>query len=121
MEAPRKFVVKRVPYVYKSQIAAEMDALMREWYANLGQMISPEELKICREVDYAEIVEAERIEAAALAARKPVYGTPEFWKVHWEKKRGTGCPPNNEGARGTGCPPKGAKAKQTTASPKCAK
>ena len=115
MEAPRKFVVKRVPYVYKSQIAAEMDALMREWYANLGQTISPEELKICREVDYAEIVEAERIEAAAVAAIKPVYGTPEFWKAHWEKKRGA------EGVRGTGCPPKGAKAKQTTASPKCAK
>ena len=121
MEAPRKFVVKKVPYVYKSHIAAEMDALMREWYANLGQTISPEELKICREVDYAEIVEAERIEAAALAARKPVYGTPEFWKAHWEKKRGAGGPPNNEGARGTGCPPKGAAKKQTTASPKCAK
>lgn len=32
METKKKFVPKKVPvYVYKTQIAAEMDALMREW------------------------------------------------------------------------------------------
>jgi len=139
MEAPKKFVLKnKTPYVYKTHIAAEMDALMREWYTNLGQTISPEELTICREIDKAEIAEAARIEAAAAVAAKPVYGTPEFWKAHWAKKRaagtagavrppknegarGTGCPPKNEGARGTGCPPKAAKVKRTPATPKCAK
>ena len=127
MEAPKKFVLKnKTPYVYKTHIAAEMDALMREWYTNLGQTISPEELKICREIDMAEIAEAARIEAAAAVAAKPVYGTPEFWKAHWAKKKAAGTagavrPPKNEGARGTGCPPKAAKVKRTPATPKCAK
>ena len=127
MEAPKKFVLKnKTPYVYKTHIAAEMDALMREWYANLGQTISPEELTICREIDKAEIAEAARIEAAVAVAAKPVYGTPEFWKAHWAKKRAAGTagavrPPKNEGARGTSCPPKAAKVKRTPATPKCAK
>lgn len=130
MEAPKKFVLKKKPaYVYKTYIAAEMDALMREWYANLGQTISPEELKICREIDLAEVAEALRLEVAAVAAKKPVYGTPEFWKAHWAKKkaaaadgaRGTGCPPKKEGARGAVRPPMGTKAKRTPATPKCAK
>jgi hypothetical protein len=126
MEAPKKFVLKNKPtYVYKTYIAAEMDALMREWYANLGQTISPEELKICREIDLAEVAAAVAAEAAAVASKKPVYGTPEFWKAYWAKKKaaaaGTGTPPKNEGARGTGCPPKAAKAKRTPATPKCAK
>jgi hypothetical protein len=118
MEAPKKFVLKnKTPYVYKTHIAAEMDALMREWYANLGQTISPEELKICREIDLAEVAEALRLEAAAVAAKKPVYGTPEFWKAHWAKKKAAAA----DGARGTGCPPMGTKAKRTPATPKCAK
>lgn len=128
MQAPKKFALKnKIPYVYKTHIASEMDALMREWYANLGQTISPEELKICREIDEAEVAEALRIEAiAAATSAKPVYGTPEFWKAHWAKKKaagtaGTGCPPKNEGARGAIRPPKAAKAKQTPATPKCAK
>ena len=131
METKRKFVPKSAtPYVYKTYIAAEMDALMREWYANLGQTISPEELKICREIDLAEVVAAAAAETAwAAAAAKPVYGTPEFWKAHWAKKKaagtgtgaGTGCPPKKEGARGTGCPPKAVKAKRTPVTPECAK
>lgn len=115
METKRKFVPKSAaPYVYKTYIAAEMDALMREWYANLGQTISPEELKICREIDLAEVAAAgAALAAAAAAAAKPVYGTPEFWKAHWAKKKAA--------AAGTGCPPKVAKAKQTPATPECAK
>lgn len=121
MEAPKKFVLKnKTPYVYKTHIAAEMDALMREWYANLGQTISPEELKICREIDKAEIAEAARIEAAAAVAAKPVYGTPEFWKAHWAKKKAAGTA-GTAGARGASCPPKAAKVKRTPATPKCAK
>jgi hypothetical protein len=113
MEAPKKFVLKKKPaYVYKTHIAAEMDALMREWYENLGQTISPEELKICREIDLAEVAAAEAVEAAAAAAsKKPVYGTPEFWKAHWAKKK----------AAADAGPPKVGAGKQTTASLKCAK
>ena len=127
MEAPKKFVLKNKPaYVYKTYIAAEMDALMREWYANLGQTISPEELKICREIDLAEVAEALRLEAAAVASKKPVYGTPEFWKAHWAKKKAAAAdgavrPPKNDGARGAVRPPMGTKAKRTPATPKCAK
>ena len=123
MEVRKKFVLKKgVAYVYKTPIAAEVDALMREWYANLGQTISPEELKICREIDLAEIAQAERMEAAARASSaKPVYGTPEFWKAHWAKKKAAAAAEKNEGVQGTGCPPKASKAKQKPATPKCAK
>lgn len=119
METKRKFVPKSAaPYVYKTYIAAEMDALMREWYANLGQTISPEELKICREIDLAEVAAAAAMEAAAAtAAAKPVYGTPEFWKAHWAKKKAAGT----AGTAGAIRPPKAAKAKRTPATPECAK
>jgi len=117
MDTKRKFIpVPVAPYVYKTYIAAEMDALMREWYVNLGQTISPEELKICREIDLTEVAAAATAATAAAAkaaAAKPVYGTPEFWKAHWAKKKA--------GAAGTGCPPKVVKAKRTPATPKCAK
>ena len=116
MEVRKKFILKKgagaAAYVYKTPIAAEVDALIREWYANLGQTISPEELKICREIDLAEVAQAARIEAAAIASSaKPVYGTPEFWKAYWAKKKAGGAAPSN----------KATKAKQKPATLKCAK
>jgi hypothetical protein len=115
MEVRKKFILKKgasAAYVYKTPIAAEVDALIREWYANLGQTISPEELKICREIDLAEVAQAARIEAAATASSaKPVYGTPEFWKAYWAKKKAGGATSSN----------KATKAKQKPASLKCAK
>ncbi len=100
----------QAPYVYKSPIGVEVDALVREWYAKLGQTISPDELRMCREIDSAEINEAEKIEAAA-AATKPVYGTPEFWKIYWAKKKGVGTASSSKAAKG----------KQTPVALKCAK
>ena len=85
---PKKFVLKKLPY--KTRLAREVDELLEEWYANLGQTVSPDELKICREIDAAEAAEEARIEAAAVASYKPVYGTPEFWKAYWAKKKAAG-------------------------------
>ena len=85
---PKKFVLKRLPY--KTRLAKEVDELLQEWYANLGQTISPDELRICREIDVVEAAEEARIEAAAAVAAKPVYGTPEFWKAYWAKKKAGG-------------------------------
>ena len=83
-----KFVIKKgiVPK-YGSVLAGQVDELLREWYANLGQTVPPDELKVCREIDAAELADAAKMEAAAsVEAAKPVYGTPEFWKAYWAKK-----------------------------------
>lgn len=72
---------------YQTPLATQVYENLREWYANLGQIIPPDELKVCREIDLAEIADAAKIEAAAtVEAAKPVYGTPEFWKAYWIKK-----------------------------------
>jgi hypothetical protein len=65
------------------------------WYKNLGQPVPLEDAKWC----LAEIA-AEKKEAAAfqemlknpppVEAPKPSYGTPEFWKQYWAKKRAAG-------------------------------
>ena len=95
MEPVKKLVLKKASvkssaeaiYKYQTPLAAEVYENLREWYANLGQVVPPDELKVCREIDLAEIADAAKIEAAAtVEAAKPVYGTPEFWKAYWVKK-----------------------------------
>lgn len=113
METPKKFVLKSGArqQKYATILAGQVAEILQEWYANLGQTVPPDELKVCREIDAAELAEAIRIEAAAAKeSSKPVYGTPEFWKAYWVKKRGQGAPP-----------PKVKAAKQTPATLKCAK
>jgi hypothetical protein len=86
METKRKFVPKSAaPYVYKTYIAAEMDALMREWYANLGQTISPEELKICREIDLAEVVAAAHPAMTPALGQMPPLAAPASEGKRWRR------------------------------------
>jgi hypothetical protein len=99
MEPAKKLVLKKAPVKssaptpstpiqkYQTPLATQVYENLREWYANLGQIVPPDELKVCREIDLAEIADAAKIEAAAtVEAAKPVYGTPEFWKAYWIKK-----------------------------------
>jgi len=93
MEPVKKLILKKAPVKsaetipkYQTPLATQVYENLREWYAKLGQSIPPDELKVCREIDAAEVADAARIEAAAATESKPVYGTPEFWKAYWIKK-----------------------------------
>jgi hypothetical protein len=65
----------------------EVTAGVIEWYMALGQPVPPEDLEACRGIDAALKADV----AAEMAAPAPVapaaYGTPEFWKQWWAKKR----------------------------------
>lgn len=58
-----------------------------EWYMALGLPVPQEDLDACKGIDAAVAAEA-AVEAAKPAPPpKPAYGTPEFWKEWWAKKR----------------------------------
>jgi len=94
MEAPKKFKVSKKPstYVYpaynKNPITFEeqVTANVIEWYMNLGLPVPQEDLDACHGID-AQDKAAAAVEAAKPIVVKPAYGTPEFWKEWWAKKR----------------------------------
>ena len=72
-----KFRIKRlVKYVEPVNEAAE---ILTEYYLAKGLTIPPEELEACK-----SNVE---VQLAPSAPAKPAYGTPEFWKDYWKKKK----------------------------------
>jgi len=94
MQAPKKFVIKRSVRAYATVLATQVEEILREWHAEHGTTMPAEEYAACREIDAVEAAEALRIEAAAAAAAaKPVYGSAEFWKAYWAKKRAGGDAP----------------------------
>ena len=92
MDAPKKFKVSKKPYQYpnynKNPITFEeqVTANVIEWYMNLGLPVPQEDLDACRDID-AQDKAAAAAEAAKPIVVKPAYGTPEFWKEWWAKKR----------------------------------
>jgi hypothetical protein len=109
MQAPKKFVIRRVVRAYTTVLATQVEEILREWHAEHGTTMPAEEYAACREIDAVEAAEAARIEAAAAAAAaKPVYGTAEFWKAYWAKKKAGVLAP------------KAKVKKQKPATPKCA-
>lgn len=90
---PPKFVVKKPQIVYPPYnpnpitYEEEVTANVIEWYMARGLPVPQEDLDACRGLDAAMAAEF-AIEAAKPAPPpKPVYGTPEFWKEWWAKKR----------------------------------
>jgi hypothetical protein len=91
---------KEVPHVadpcpkFAITLGEQMEEALTEWYAALGKSVPPEEIQICRDVDAeaaAELV-TEKMEALTIVSQtqkpqKPVYGTPEFWKDYWARKK----------------------------------
>ena len=66
-------------------LAEEVWQLVQEWYATRGEEVPEEDRADCM-----KLLEEERLARdapVAVAAPKPAYGTPEFWKAHWAKKR----------------------------------
>ena len=64
----------------------EIEEAVRTWYRVRNMPIPPEELRVCREIDAIEEAEYKKLTAEP-AKPKPVYGTPEFWKDWWAKKK----------------------------------
>lgn len=65
----------------------EAVAILTEYYALKGLKPSAQEIADCRGVDAATQAEHETQMAAPPAPIKHVYGTPEFWKDWWSKKK----------------------------------
>ena len=79
---PKQQKAPRIPLT----LGEEMEAILREWHSKRGESISPEEIQICRETDLAEGIERET-EMAKPVVLKYTYGTPEFWKDWWARKK----------------------------------
>jgi hypothetical protein len=77
VESPKKFLKKKIPLT----LGEEVEAGLKEWYFALGKSVPPEELQICKDMDL--VVET----VVEVKPPKPVYGTPEFWKDWWAKKK----------------------------------
>ena len=67
-------------------LGEQTEANIREWYATYGGSISPEEIEICRNIDIENAEEHKR-EMNTPVVLKYEYGTPEFWKDWWAKKK----------------------------------
>ena len=88
---------KEVPHVadpcpkFAITLGEQMEEGLTEWYAALGKSVPPEEIQICRDVDAEAAAEllAEKMAALTVVSepQKPVYGTPEFWKDYWARKK----------------------------------
>ena len=94
---PKKRLRLKQPAVPRAPatLGDEVDLLVKEWYAALGQPVPAEEVGVGALIDAADAARA-REESAAVAAgeaaaeaapagEKPEYGTPEFWV--WARKR----------------------------------
>jgi len=70
------------PYTYEEVV---MDSIF-EWYMSRGMNVPPEDLEACRGID-REIQEQHLADMERVVETKPVYGTAEFWKQWWQKKK----------------------------------
>ena len=93
------------PITYEEEVRAGVI----EWYMALGLPVPQEDLDACKGLDAAVAAEV-AAELAKPVVHKPAYGTPEFWKDWWAKKRA------REAAGGSTAP-----APKTPSGPKSAK
>ena len=76
MDIPRPKVV----LTYRDQVIDNI----YEWYMSRGQNVPREDLEACRDID-REVMETHLLNPEMNS--KPAYGTPECWKMHWQKKK----------------------------------
>ena len=82
-------------------LGEQMEEALAEWYAALGKSVPEDEIQICRDTDAEAAAElaTEKMAALTIAPAKPVYGTPEFWKDYWARKK-AGLIPEKANKRG---------------------
>lgn len=99
VKMPPKLKVVRPPKIYSEDyspktVGEEVEWLVTQWYAELGQPIPPEEVGIGAKLD---AMERERFDAEFQIVRetpkevfeedvKPEFGTPAFWAWTWRQK-----------------------------------
>lgn len=87
-----------VPEGYTPTEADEIAEAVKEWYTGLGQVIPESDQEFLAVYRAQELKEFDRWDKILKGESneppppppKPVYGTPEFWKAYWEKKRANG-------------------------------
>lgn len=92
-------------------LAEEVWELVQEAYKLQGKGVPASEAKIClaeiakekkEKKELAEKLQKEAMEAPLNApVGKPEYGSPEFWKAYWEKKRAAGWVPKKDQKKST--------------------
>ena len=97
IEEPSKEILKVVKYPKVPRVlspAEEVWASVQE-YAKIHNIgISPEDVKICLDdIKEEKKKMAEPIDMTPSKPAKAEYGTPEFWKDHWAKKKANGWVP----------------------------
>jgi hypothetical protein len=82
-----KFDRKKMPKVLPVlTLGQEVEEAVRTWYSVRNMPVPPEEVQVCREIDGIEEGEYKKV-AASVAAPKPAYGTPEFWRSRAHKSK----------------------------------
>ena len=88
----KKFNILPKPKPFKTMtFGDEVDALVKEWYAERGLPVPPEDL-VGAQIDAANAEQEKAYEEARAKAEEevpsvvPEYGTPEFWAYHRAKK-----------------------------------
>lgn len=69
---------------YPASLAEEAWQLVQEWYAARGEPVPEEDRIACMTMLEDECA---ALPVVGATPHKPAYGTPEFWKAHWAKKR----------------------------------
>jgi hypothetical protein len=86
-EPEKPFVSEgKCPY-FPITLGEQAEDALREWYAASGKSVPQDEVEICRQMDAAELKEHESVNEVTESKPKPVYGTPEFWKDYWARKK----------------------------------
>lgn len=97
---PEYLSMERIPVTLEEEVTASVI----EWYRVRGQPVPSEELAACRGMDAAQQREFDAIKrVAGPVEEKAAYGTPEFWKQYWAKKKAKEA---EMAARGEPIPPK---------------
>ena len=97
MAEKKSFAFKKTPlvkptfgtaaYPYPITLEEEVTAAVYEWYESRGLPVPLEDIAACRGIDAQQWEETKKLLAAEPVKLKPAYGTPEFWKDWWARKR----------------------------------
>jgi len=104
---------KLKPNPFPITFEGEVTALVIEWYTSRGLPVPPEDLEACKGLDKQRQAEFDSmIQSSEVPVEKPAYGTPEFWKDWWAKKRAKEAAATAAAAAGEPVPQPKGKAKK---------
>jgi hypothetical protein len=95
VKAKAKLTVLPEPYDDNKYMtfAEQVIANIKEWYRVLGQSVPKEDLEVCEQVKKEEEDKHKEFQeylASPYVPPKAQFGSPEYWKAYWEKKKANG-------------------------------